>query len=416
MVTAEEGCQEETQKKKGREGGKPDEGREERNIGSEIAQEVVAGIKEEASVQDDAKWTAQRIVGQRVKQIRDCSQIENEEEEEEKGWQEEDQMAVQWDEEQKLEEMLERRRMEGNSLQLEVMQKAPELVVRERMSQGEEGKCTEEPKKMKIWSIEEMQGKPSSSLAVDTEEMRQWRGMSQEEMDQCWKNLAEEEVLDKHKVEESKREESAQKQKYRIRKWREDILSRWVTGFCPRDFASLGVGCGRPVPVQGLPGGASDSFIDKVMECFCSFFWNREAQKQEIQNKKVVRRLLGQNLRFVWRIQLAASAEQAEGANGRGRDEAAAKNGDYERSNMEKSNQKEEWMLRTDGASWNCWRKTVGQRGSIQDGKIPCRSGKLVGGDEKKEEKEKIEEMHQHKVAQMIKSAEGSAGLLHNIA
>ena len=43
-------------------------------------------------------------------------------------------MAVQWDEEQQLEEILERRRMEGNSLQLEVMQKLPELVVHERMT------------------------------------------------------------------------------------------------------------------------------------------------------------------------------------------------------------------------------------------------------------------------------------------
>ena len=31
----------------------------------------------------------------------------------------------------------------------------------------------------------------------------------------------------------------------------------------------------------------------------------------------------------------------------------------------------------------------------------------------KKDEKEKMEGMHQHKVSQMIKSAEGSAGLLH---
>ena len=34
-------------------------------------------------------------------------------------------------------------------------------------------------------------------------------------------------------------------------------------------------------------------------------------------------------------------------------------------------------------------------------------------GDE--DEKKKMEEMHQHKVTQMIKSAEGSAGLLHKI-
>ena len=40
----------------------------------------------------------------------------------------------------------------------------------------------------------------------------------------------------------------------------------------------------------------------------------------------------------------------------------------------------------------------------------------VVGGDEKKrDEKEKMEELHQHKVEKTIKSAEGSAGLLHNI-
>ena len=33
----------------------------------------------------------------------------------------------------------------------------------------------------------------------------------------------------------------------------------------------------------------------------------------------------------------------------------------------------------------------------------------------KKDEKEKMEELHQHKVAQIIKSAEGSDGLLHKI-
>ena len=33
----------------------------------------------------------------------------------------------------------------------------------------------------------------------------------------------------------------------------------------------------------------------------------------------------------------------------------------------------------------------------------------------KEDEKEKLEQLHQHKVKQMIKSAEGSAGLLHKI-
>ena len=46
------------------------------------------------------------------------------------------------------------------------------------------------------------------SPGADTEEMRKCRGLSQREMDLCRKNLAErvkEEVLDKYKVEESKK-------------------------------------------------------------------------------------------------------------------------------------------------------------------------------------------------------------------
>ena len=71
-------------------------------------------------------------------------------------------------------------------------------------------------------------------MVEDTEEMRKWRGLSQSEMDLYWKNLAgrmEEEVLDKYKIEESKREASRgrgaplewrrvrENKRYRIRKW-----------------------------------------------------------------------------------------------------------------------------------------------------------------------------------------------------
>ena len=74
---------------------------------------------------DGAKESAQRSVGQSVMRSWDCSHIENEEEEE--SWREGEQMAAQRDEEQNLEETLERRRMEGSSLQLKVMQKGPTL-------------------------------------------------------------------------------------------------------------------------------------------------------------------------------------------------------------------------------------------------------------------------------------------------
>ena len=76
------------------------------------------------------------------------------------------QMEVQWNEEQKLKETLERRRVE-------VMQNVPEFVVHERMTKGEEVKCTEEKKKVEGWSVEEM--------SADTEEMIKWRGLSQDE-------------------------------------------------------------------------------------------------------------------------------------------------------------------------------------------------------------------------------------------
>ena len=88
--------------------------------------------------------------------------------------------------------------------------------------------------------MEEMKEKLSVAKEEDTEEVKKWRGLSQSEMDQSWKNLAgrtEEGVLDKYKVEESNKEafgcgsalgveEGAQTQEIRIRKWREDCWAR----------------------------------------------------------------------------------------------------------------------------------------------------------------------------------------------
>ena len=57
--------------------------------------------------------------------------------------------------------------------------------------------------------MEEMREKPNIVVEVDTEEMRKCRGLGQSEMDLCWTNLAdrmEEDVVEKYKVEESKRE------------------------------------------------------------------------------------------------------------------------------------------------------------------------------------------------------------------
>ena len=80
-------------KEQGREEGVVDEDGEER-IRGQIAQEVVAGIKEKECVHDGDNDAVQRPVGERVVRRWDCSQIEDEDEEE--SWREGDQMAAQW--------------------------------------------------------------------------------------------------------------------------------------------------------------------------------------------------------------------------------------------------------------------------------------------------------------------------------
>ena len=69
------------------------------------------------------------------------------------------------------------------------------------MSQGEEVRGTREKKKVRGWSTEQMNDKANSLLEEDTEEVTTWRDLNQEEMDQCWKKLAERmevEVLDNY--------------------------------------------------------------------------------------------------------------------------------------------------------------------------------------------------------------------------
>ena len=124
-------------KERGREDEEEEENGRERKVRYETAQEVVAGIKEKAVVHEDAKSTAQRTVRQSDKQSWDCSQIENEEEEEaeeEEVCQKEHPMEWRWAEDEKLEEILEQRRMERYSLQAEVMQKGSEWCMHERKS------------------------------------------------------------------------------------------------------------------------------------------------------------------------------------------------------------------------------------------------------------------------------------------
>ena len=71
---------------------------------------MVTSIKEKAGKYENAKLTSQRTLGQNVKQGWDCSQIVNEEEEDEEVWQEENQMVLQWAKDEKLEEILEQKK------------------------------------------------------------------------------------------------------------------------------------------------------------------------------------------------------------------------------------------------------------------------------------------------------------------
>ena len=155
---------------------------------------------------DGEKDDVKRPAEQSFMRSWDCSQIANEEEE---SWRERDQMAARWEGEQKLDEIVEQRRTEGDFMKLEFIRKAPELVVHEHMSQGEGVRGPKENKRVPGWSAEETNDKPNTDTVEDAEETEKWRGLSQSEMDLRWNNLAgrmEEEVLDKYKVEESKRE------------------------------------------------------------------------------------------------------------------------------------------------------------------------------------------------------------------
>ena len=92
---------------------------------------------------------------------------------------------------------------------------------------------------MKGWSTEEMKDKPNSDVEEDTEEMKKWRCMSQEEVDQCWKKSAEKKGRGSGQVKgrgQQKRGlqwqrilfgmEACTKQQNRIRKWCEKTLDK----------------------------------------------------------------------------------------------------------------------------------------------------------------------------------------------
>ena len=119
LVTVEEGCQEEAPEKQ------VETKRRKRTVekGESGVKSLVKWLR--ASRTRQARMRRQRRLhkeqrGKVSSKNWDCSQIENEEEddeeEEEEHWQKENQKEMQWAEDEKLEELLEQRRMEGCSL------------------------------------------------------------------------------------------------------------------------------------------------------------------------------------------------------------------------------------------------------------------------------------------------------------
>ena len=162
----------------GRTQGAVDEDGEETEVRSQIAQKTY-DIHQKTHCNKEA---VQRPAGQGVMRSWGWSHIENGEDEE--SWREGCQMSAQW-------KSWERRGIEGSSLKVEVMQKMPELLVHEHMSQGKGVKRRKREKEStRIVSSIDKRKNQIVGMVEDTEEIKKWRGLSQCEIDQCWKNLA----------------------------------------------------------------------------------------------------------------------------------------------------------------------------------------------------------------------------------
>ena len=210
--------------------------------------------------------------------------------------------------------------------QLEVMQKVPELVVHDRMSQGKGVKDVKEKKKVPVWSTEEMREKLSIAVVEVTDEMRKWRGFSRSEKDQCWENWKgsmEKDVLDKYEVEDSKGEafrgRGAPLKWRRVRRSKNDRIQKWREDCWARIFALL-----RKYNLQRLQSKQEES--------------TEEEEMKQQQRMKIMKDL------------------------------------------TKKISQKKEWTLKADGGFLSCWRQTVRKRGITHDGKTPSRNAQTQGG------------------------------------
>ena len=139
----------------------------------------------------------------------------------------------------------------------------------------------------------------------------------------------------------------------------------------------------------------------------CALGVENGSKKQEISASKMGEDCWARIFLMVQRVQSAPKARHAGKFDGGGRDEAAAKNENYGGYDNEKQSKRKNGCQR----SVNYWLPTAKKRGSIRDGRILCRKCYDWLCDlKKKDEVNKMEEEHQRKISQTIKSADERAG------
>ena len=99
------------------------------------------------------------------------------------------------------------------------------------------------------------------------------------------------------------------------------------------------------------------------------FFFGRMeacAKKQEVQNMKVVRRLLGKNFRLFSENTTCSVCKACMRIRRRDRMKVM--------KDMTKKIRSKGWMPKIDGGLLSCWRQTARKRGSIKERKKPCKN------------------------------------------
>ena len=104
-----------------------------------------------------------------MKQKWDCSQIEDSfEEGDVTDWYEDDEMMRHWEEVSKEEEKIGTRQTAGNGLQIQGVQRVPQLVVSHILTKEKGLKKKERKGKVVGWSTEKMEEKANNQLDKDT--------------------------------------------------------------------------------------------------------------------------------------------------------------------------------------------------------------------------------------------------------